>query len=110
MKSASDLFDLAAGLRSITIKLVEHSDDKSPSEMRFGLCVAAEHLATDLAAATWELVEADGQPQGSEHLARLQRLADTCNSGQIDDILFESIELAMSRTGRPELTGEEAAA
>lgn len=54
---ASRLFDLAAGLRSLTTEIVTHVDDPRPSPLMFGLAVAAENLANQLADATWEMVE-----------------------------------------------------
>lgn len=44
---ATELHDLAAGLRSITAELTRHVDDPRPSE----------HLAGDLASLTWQHVE-----------------------------------------------------
>lgn len=52
-----DLFDLAAGLRALTFEITEHSDDPRPSPHLHGLAVAAENLASQLADATWEMVE-----------------------------------------------------
>lgn len=57
MEQATDLYDLAAGLRAVTTALVEHTDDDRPAAQLSGLALSAKHLAGDLAAMTWELLE-----------------------------------------------------
>jgi len=50
------------------------------------------------------------EPKGvdtSAVLRRIQLLADAWNAGRVDDRLFESIALAMARTGCPELVADQ---
>ena len=86
-----DLFDLAARLRALTFEIVEHSDDPRPSQHLHGLAVAAENLASQLADATWQLVEnaptREHQEQEPEPIPFPERL----NEEQAD-LIRESIE------------------
>ena len=59
---ASDLFDLASALRSLTAEIAEHFDDKRPATHAYGLITAAEILAAQLADLVWEHVEREPLP------------------------------------------------